>query len=71
MLAEPILPVGNEVCDICGTTFEDDYHLSQVSLRERFRDRADGRSTRAYIMLGRNSAVTVVSPSTISNLPWR
>jgi hypothetical protein len=30
--AEPVnMPVGNEVCDICGTTFEDDYQLNQVS----------------------------------------
>jgi hypothetical protein len=29
--AEPVnMPVGNEVCDICGTTFEDDYQLNQV-----------------------------------------
>jgi hypothetical protein len=72
MLEEPVLPVGNEVCDICGTTFEDDYQLNQVSsLHSHIQDRADGNSTRAYIMLGRNLAVTVVSPSSISNLPWR
>jgi len=27
---EPEMPVGNEICDICGTTFEDDYQLNQV-----------------------------------------
>ena len=28
---EPVdMPVGDEVCDICGTTFEDDYQLNQV-----------------------------------------
>jgi hypothetical protein len=32
MLEEPVLPVGSEVCDICGTTFEDDYQLNQVSV---------------------------------------
>jgi len=28
---EPVeVSVGDEVCDICGTTFEDDYQLNQV-----------------------------------------
>ena len=33
MLEEPVLPAGNEVCDICSTAFEDDYQLNQVNLQ--------------------------------------